>query len=465
MATTTGDSDDTRQSALSGAEAALPGRRMPRLVREFLDTEAAGGLVLLGAALVALVWANSPWSASYDTVWHTDFEVSIGRFSLEEDLRHWVNDALMAVFFFVVGLEIKRELVSGDLRDPRAAALPAIAAAGGMVVPALLFLAVTVGSDGARGWGIPMATDIAFAVGVLAVLGRRVPASLKLFLLTLAIVDDIGAIVVIALFYAGEVELQYLALAAALIGGILALRAARVVWVAPYVALGVAVWLATQASGVHATIAGVVLGLLAPARPLIPGAVAREWAGDLADEPSPAELAVMTTMARTAVSPAERLEHLLHPWTSFLIVPIFALANAGVEIGADALSGTSSARVAGGVALGLVVGKLAGITGASWLAVRTGVGRLPEGATWPMLAGVSALGGIGFTVSLFITELAFDPGNIQDAAKIGVLGASTVAAVLGAAIVVRAARSGGPGRGGEDQPQPIVAGSAPSAGA
>ena len=439
MATSDRD-DDHRHGAGRAGATPLPGSRLPRFVHEFLETEAAGGAVLLGAAVVALVWANSPWNASYDDVWGTQVSLRLGRFSLQDDLRHWVNDGLMALFFFVVGLEIKRELVTGDLRDRRAAALPALAAAGGMVVPALLFVAVTAGSGASRGWGVPIATDIAFAVGVVALLGPRVPPSLKLFLLTLAIVDDIGAIVVIAVFYAGDVHPEYLITAAAILGAMAVLRVVGVVGLAPYVLLGIGVWLATRASGVHATIAGVALGLLAPARPLIPATVAREWAADLADDPAPAELDTMTRLARTAVSPAERMEHALHPWTSFLVVPVFALANAGVEIGADSVSSGAAARVAGGVGVGLVVGKLVGITGASWLAVRSGLARLPEGATWPMVAGIAAIGGIGFTVSLFVSELAFGPGPVQDAAKIGVLSGSTIAAVAGALLLARAGR-------------------------
>jgi Na+:H+ antiporter, NhaA family len=425
---------------LAGPDAALPGRRMPRVLRQFLATESAGGLVLLVAAVVALVWANSPWHSSYETLWHTELSVGVGRFVLVEDLRHWVNDGLMALFFFVVGLEIKRELVHGDLREPRVAAMPAIAALGGMVVPALLFLLVTVGGGGAKGWGIPMATDIAFAIGVVALLGSRVPASLKLFLLTLAIVDDIGAIVVIALFYATEVQPVFIATAVGIVVVMLVMRRAGVVWTAPYVVLGVGVWLATQASGVHATIAGVALGLLAPARALSPAAVTRQWVRDLSDDPGPAELAVMNRLAQTTVSPAERLEHLLHPWTSFAVVPLFALANAGVVIKADSFDASGTVGVTAGVVLGLVVGKVVGISAATWLAVRCGLGRLPQGATWAMVVGIAAIGGIGFTVSLFIAELAFEPGAIQDAAKLGVLGASTVAALLGAALLTRACR-------------------------
>jgi NhaA family Na+:H+ antiporter len=419
---------------------ALPGRRLPRLVRQFLRTEAAGGVVLLVAAVAALIWANSPWSGSYRSVWATELSIRVGRFGLTEDLRHWVNDGLMAIFFFVVGLEIKRELVRGDLRDPRTAAMPVIAAAGGMVVPALLFLLVNAGAEGSRGWGIPVATDIAFAIGVVALFGSRVPVALKLFLLTLAIVDDIGAIVVIAVFYAGELELRFLATAFGLVVLMVLLRRAGVVWSPAYALLGVGVWVATQASGVHATIAGVALGLLTPARALTPGAVARGWVADLGDDPTPAELDAMTRLARTSVSPAERLEHLLHPWTSFLVVPLFALANAGVAIEAGSFDAPGTLRVTAGVVLGLVLGKVTGITLAAWLALRSGVGRLPEGATWPMLVGIGFVAGIGFTVSLFVSELAFSGGALQDAAKIGVLCASTLSALVGAAVLMRATR-------------------------
>ena len=438
--TTTRSEDTSRHSGHAGAPVALPGRRLPRVVRQFMQTEAAGGIVLLVAAVVALIWANSPWSGSYRTLWHTELSLRVGRFGLAEDLQHWVNDGLMALFFLVVGLEIKRELVCGELRDPRTAAMPAIAAAGGMAVPALLFLLVNAGSAGSRGWGIPVATDIAFAIGVVALLGSRVPASLKLFLLTLAIVDDIGAIIVIAVFYAGELDPVFLATAVGLLAVMVGLRRAGVVWTLPYVLVGVGVWLATQASGVHATIAGVVLGLLAPARALTPAAVARDWASDLADDPSPGELDTMTRLARTSVSPAERLQHLLHPWTSFFVLPVFALANAGVAIEADSFDAPAALRVSLGVVLGLVVGKVVGITGAAWLAVRTGVGRLPQGATWPMLVGIGCVAGIGFTVSLFVAELAFEGGTLQDAAKVGVLGASMVAAILGSVVLIRACR-------------------------
>jgi len=321
--------------------------------------------------------------------------------------------------------------------------MPAIAALGGMVVPAMLFALVAAGTDGARGWGIPMATDIAFAIGVVALLGSRLPASLKLFLLTLAIVDDIGAILVIGVFYSSSLEPRFLLVALALVAVIVLLNRAGVVWAAPYLVLGASLWLATYASGVHATLAGVVLGLLTPARSLLPATVARNWADDLDDEPSAHELDTMTKLARHAVSPAERIADLLHPWTSFLIVPLFALANAGVVIKSDSFDAPGATTLTVAVMVGLVVGKTLGIAGAAWLAARTGIARLPDGATWPMILAISTVAGIGFTVSLFIAELAFTVGPLQDAAKVGVLAASAVAALVGGLALRRACRPTG----------------------
>ena len=415
---------------------AAPPSRLPRVVREFFETEIAGGIALLVAALVALVWVNSPFGDSYERLWHTELSLRMGGFAIEEDLRHWVNDTLMAIFFFVVGLEIKRELVTGELRTWRQASTPAIAAAGGMVVPALVFFALTAGGRGGNGWGIPMATDIAFALGVAALLGRRVPTGLKLFLLTLAIVDDIGAIVVIAVFYSSNVEPVALLTAAGLLGGVVALRALRVTWMPAYVLLGAAVWLAVFQSGVHATIAGVALGLLAPARPLAPASVAREWAADLDDDPTPAQVRQMTQLAQRTTSVAERLELALHPYTSLVVVPVFALANAGVVFESSALDAPGATRVALGVGLGLVFGKLLGVTLGAFVAVRLRVGALPPGVTWRHITGAAALAGIGFTVSLFITDLAFDDEALRAASKIGILAASLAASVIGALVLV-----------------------------
>ena len=414
-------------------------RQLPRPLRQFLHTESGGGIALLVAAVVALVWANSPWSGGYESLWSTELRLSLGGVELSEDLRHWVNDGLMAIFFFVVGLEIKRELVVGELRAPRTAALPALAALGGMVVPAALYLAVNAGREGVDGWGIPMATDIAFAVGVVALLGSRVPSALKLFLLTLAIVDDIGAILVIALVYSDGVDAGALAVAALAGVGIVVLRRLGVDWPLAYVAAGIVLWVATYQSGVHATIAGVVLGLLTPARPVAPDLLMQDWVSDLAEDPSPQDLATLRRVARSSVSPAERLQHDLHPLTSFVIVPLFALANAGVVIERGAFDAPGAGAVALGIGVGLVAGKVIGITGATWLAVRTGVGRLPSGVTVRHLVGVAGVAGIGFTVSLFIAGLAFpEAPGLEAAAKIGILIASVVAAVVGSAILLTA---------------------------
>ena len=380
---------------------------IPRRLQDFFETEAAGGIVLLAAAVVALVWVNSPFAGSYHHLWETELSFRVGGFRLEEDLRHWVNEALMAIFFLVVGLEIKRELVTGELRTWRHASLPAIAALGGMVVPALLYLAVAGGGPGRDGWGIPMATDIAFALGVLALLGRRVPTGLKLFLLALAIVDDIGAIVVIAVFYAADVQPLALAVAVALVGVVVVLRIIRVAALPVYVVLGAAVWLATFRSGVHATIAGVVLGLLAPARATTPD----------------------------ATPPAERLEQTLHPFSSLVIVPVFALANAGVALDAGALGDAAGRGVALGVGVGLVVGKLVGVSLGALVAVRLGLGTLPDGVGWRHVVGAAGLAGIGFTVSLFVTDLAFADPGLQSAAKVGILAASALASVIGVLVL------------------------------
>jgi NhaA family Na+:H+ antiporter len=441
------------QSERPTARQALPARSLPVPVRRFLHTEAGGGLVLLAATVAALVWANSPWHESYETFWRSVVTVRVGSFGIEQDLRHFVNDGLMTLFFLVVALEIKRELVVGDLRDRRVAALPAIAAVGGMVVPAALYLLVNAGGSGSSGWGVPLATDIAFAVGVLALLGSRAPATLKLFLLSLAVVDDIGAIGVIAVAYTDRVDSLALLLAVAAIAGAALLRWARVWWMPAYAALGMLCWLAAYESGVHPTLAGVAFGLLAPARPRAPAEVAREWAEDLSDEPTAAELRQMTVMATETVSVAERLEHLLHPVTSFVIVPIFALANAGVRITGDAFDAPGTAAVAGGVAVGLLVGKTVGIAGASAVAVRLGIGRLPNGLAWRQIVGVGAVAGIGFTVSLFITDLAYDDVRLQDAARLAILATSAVAAVVGSAILAVGARSG---REAEPSAGPVV---------
>ncbi|MEZ0577681.1 Na+/H+ antiporter NhaA [Nocardioides sp. MH1] len=413
-------------------------RYLARPLREFLRIESASSFLLLGAAVTALVWANSGWSSSYEDLWHLRLDLRLGSFELGGTLHHWVNDALMVVFFFVVGLEIKYELASGELRDPRAAALPIVAAAGGMVVPAGIYALVAAGGDGAAGWGIPMATDIAFAVGVLGVLGRRIPSAARLFLLTLAIVDDIGAIIVIAVFYTDDLDLVWLAVAAGLVAVVVGMRLLRVWAIPAYLVVGVGIWYAVLESGVHATIAGVVLGLLTPAGALLDEEVARRHAQEaLADNLlDPDEVHRLRFLVAESVPVVERLQHHLHPLSAYVVLPVFALANAGVHLGTDAFDAGASTAVALGVAAGLVIGKPLGIFLACQVAVRTRLARLPDGVGWSQLAGIGAVAGIGFTVSLFIAGLSFDDPALTEAAKLGTLGGSLVAAVVGIGLLV-----------------------------
>ena len=423
-----------------GRDSALA-RTVGRPLLHFLHIETSGGILLLLATAAALIWVNSPVGDSYAHFWHTPIEISVSDFVVfDEDLHGFVNDALMALFFFVVGLEIKRELVTGRLRRPRDAMLPAVAALGGMVVPALVYVAFNLGGDNLNGWGVPMATDIAFAVGVVSLVGKWVPGWLRLFLLTLAIVDDIGAILVIAIFYTSDISLGWLGLAAVLCVLIATLTRIRV-WQWPvYMIIGVFVWWATLNSGVHATIAGVALGLLTPAKPLQRDSDARSVARWLQDKS-----AISVTDIRRANfgisesrSVAERLEVALHPYVSYLIVPIFALANAGVVLSGDSLRGAASSSVTIGVALGLLLGKTVGVSGFTLLATRFGLSTLPAGVSRLPVVGVSIVAGIGFTVALFVTALAFNGSAAGDEAKIGVLAASLVAAVVGL-IVLRLA--------------------------
>lgn len=415
-------------------------RRIAKPVQRFIHVETAGGLVLVVAAVIALIWANSPWSASYVDLWSTELVIDVGGHVVADDLGHWVNDGLMALFFFVVGLEIKRELVDGELSDLRRAALPAIAAVGGMVVPAVLYTVVNAGGAGADGWGIPMATDIAFAVGVLALLGSRAPSGLKVLLLALAIVDDIGAIVVIAVFYSDGIDARWAA--AALLGllAVVLLRRAGVRYTPVYAAVGVAVWFATFQSGVHATIAGVALGLLTPATPLLHPATAAPITAALSadDDVTVAEVRAASFRLRESVSVAERLQDLLHPWTSYVVIPLFALANAGIELSGESIGDAVSSPITLGVVGGLVVGKFVGVTAAVALARRAGVAELPPGVTMRHVAGMAALAGIGFTVSIFISGLAFDAEQAAEA-KLGVLVASALAAAIGTVLLRRAA--------------------------
>ncbi len=412
-------------------------RSLGRPVRDFLQIEASGGLLLILATVVALVWANSPWQESYESFIHFHISLEFGSLlTIDESLEAWVNDALMVVFFFVVGLEIKKELVSGELANPRAAALPAMAALGGMIVPALIFVAFNAGGVGADGWGIPMATDIAFAIGIISLLGDRVPKAMKVFLLTLAIVDDVGAIVVIAIFYTSDLSIGWSLTAVGLVALVLLMKLARIWYIPLYVLVGVVLWLAVFESGIHATIAGVVRGLICPAHPLRAYAADNPHVGSaIAGEANPRVIRRANFEIREQLSVAERLADLLHPFSSYLIIPLFALVNAGIEISSETLEDAVTSDITRGVVLGLIGGKFFGVSLFTWLGVRLGLAGLPQGATFRHVVGLALIAGIGFTVSLFITGLAFDDPMVVDEAKLGILGASVIAATLGSLVL------------------------------
>ena len=433
-------------------------RLVARPLRQFLETEVAGGAFLLVGTIAALILANSPLKDSYFDVLHTVITIEVGSFRISEDILHWINDGLMAIFFFVVGLEIKREIVRGELSDRRKAALPVAAALGGMIVPALIYVAFNAGSGASHGWGSPMATDIAFALGVLALVAPRAPSSLKVFLLSLAIADDIGAIVVIAIFYTGQIDIEWLMTAVVLFGAVGFLRTIRVWWIPLYVVFSIAIWVAVLKSGVHATIAGVALGLMTPVQPLAPNQwlripVLQREEGDEDEGEVAAEDALKTRRrVHLSSSVAERLVYILHPWSSFLIVPIFAFANAGIELSGGILSEAATSRVTIGVLLGLVVGKIVGVVLFTRLALATGWGALPGDMRIDQVTGVAALAGIGFTVSIFISSLAFDEATFVEEAKIGILVASVIASLAGAVLLHRSR----PGEvmGPEEDPAP-----------
>ena len=413
----------------------------------FFHTEAAGGVVLLVAAVAALVAANSPWAGWYHGVWDTRLVVGPDSHPLALTARMWVNDAVMALFFLLVGLEIKREILVGELSSLRQAALPFAAAVGGVVAPALVFLAVAP-ADMRAGWAIPTATDIAFALGVLALVAPGAPTGLKVFLAALAIVDDMAAVLVIALFYTAEVHVGALMTAAAIVVGLIGLNRAGVRHLAPYLAAGLALWFFVHESGIHATIAGVVLALTIPTHTRINAAdFSREARAhlDAFDRTETGDLLVITSKgqqealhaldnASSAVSaPLLRLERALHGFSAFVVMPVFAFANAGVSLGGGELAWTTATAIG----LGLAAGKPLGITLASWLACRSGVAALPAGVTWGMLHGVSWVAGIGFTMSLFIAGLAFGPSPAFDAAQVGIMGGSALAALVGAVLLRR----------------------------
>jgi NhaA family Na+:H+ antiporter len=422
-------------------------RRIPRTIiqpaQRFAAVETAGGVVMLVAAVIALIWANSAWSSSYRELFETEIAFRIGDLvDLDLSLHEWINDGLMSLFFLVVGLEIKRQLVHGELRDRRAAALPALAALGGMVVPAVIYIVLNLGGA-TDGFGVPVATDIAFAVGVVTLVGSRVPTGVRIFILTLAVVDDIGGIVVIAVFYAEGVSAVWLAVGAACLVLAWVAKRLEIRSLVPYVGLGIVCWYALHQAGVEAAIVGVVFGLLAPAHPFHDPSRFGERLETFVDHFDRSDHTVPTEIAayvREVAPPLDRIEHRLTPWVSFVIVPIFAVANAGVRVSTDGLD----SNVFLGVLLGLVVGKLLGVVGFTWLAVRLGVGRLPDRTTWGHVVGIGATAGIGFTVALFVAGLSFDDDDLLRSAKLGILAASTIAGVLGYGLLRRASRSGDP---------------------
>lgn len=403
---------ETRFSDLTfiGGESVLA-RFFARPFKRFQAIEAAGGLMLLAATAAALIWVNSPWGDSYDAFWSAPVNFSVNGIEVFEghSLTDFVNDSLMAVFFFVVGIEIKRELVDGQLQNVKDAALPAFAALGGMIVPALLFFVINAGTPAQHGWGIPMATDIAFAVGIVSLLGNRIPRQLKVFLLSLAIVDDIGAIIVIALFYSAGISFGWLVATVLLLALVYGLRYMRVWWIPVYVLLGAIIWWTTFRSGIHATIAGVALGLLTPAKPLQSEDETRAIGRWLRDKPEvfPIDVRYASFHIRESISVAERLQMVLHPISSFAIIPIFALANAGVRINGGILSTALQSRVTWGIIIGLVVGKTIGVTVFSLVATKLGFAKRPKSMSLRNLVGLAMIAGIGFTVSLFVSSLAF----------------------------------------------------------
>jgi Na+:H+ antiporter, NhaA family len=414
----------------------------------FAKTEASGGILLLAGTLAALIWANLPGGQNYHDIWKTEVTIGFGQFVLSESRHDWINDGLMSLFFFLVGLEIKREVLIGELSSFRKAAFPFIAALGGAVVPALLYVWVTFGGEGQKGWGIPMATDIAFALGVLALLGNRVPVSLKIFVTALAIADDIIAVLVIALFYTEQIHLVSLAVGLA---GVLLSFGANLMGIRKpviYAVIGIFVWCAVLKSGVHATVAGVLLAFTIPARTYIDrepflrrsrGLLERFEAA--VPDSSEAHAAIHSLEAQFELieSPLHRIEHALQPWISFLVMPLFAFANAGVRILGNGLAAVTH-PVSVAVALGLFVGKPLGIWLFAWASAKTGLATPPAELTWGSLFGAACLGGIGFTMSLFIAGLAFGDGVLLDMAKIGTMGASLAAGTCGSLILLRQRR-------------------------
>ncbi|MGE0719710.1 MAG: Na+/H+ antiporter NhaA [Alphaproteobacteria bacterium] len=419
-------------------------------LERFLHVEAASGIVLLAMAAIALIWANSPYADSYDALWHLPLSIGLGKFAFSQTLHFWINDALMTVFFLVVGMEIRREIHEGALSRPSQAALPVVAAAGGVVVPALIYLALNADLVRSRGWAVPTATDIAFAVGVLALLGRSIPGNVRIFLLALAIIDDVIAILIIALFYSGGLDAAGFAVAGLGIVMVLGLQRVGVGSAWAYVPPGAVVWIGLLMTGAHPTLAGVVLGLMTPVRALplrarpaeLAASVAAELRGrdDCDHQRLTRPLRQLRLAGREMLPPVVRVQAALHPWVAYGIMPLFALANAGVGVGGIDLAADGPQRVLLGVVFALVAGKPLGIVAFAWIMVRLGWSSLPPGVSWAGVLLIGLLAGIGFTMSIFIAMLAFADESLLAAAKLGVLAGSLVAALLGLAWGTRYAR-------------------------
>ncbi len=386
---------------------ALHPTRISELAKYLLKDEAVSGKFIIGATILALIAANTALLDHYQSLWSAHLSIGIGSWSIDKDLRHWLNEALMAIFFLVVGLELKRELVRGELRRFRTAALPFAAAIGGMIVPAMIYLAFNMNTDVSNGWAIPMATDIAFAIGILALVGKAIPSSIRLFLLTLAIIDDIGAVLVIALFYSDGINILMLGAATLVCLMLIALGRMKKLTMPIYIAACIALWLAVNASGVHASIAGALMGLLAP----------------------------LVSFNKHKESIAERAEHAMIPISTFVVVPLFAFANTGIILSLSSFKESSAVPIAGGVILGLVIGKVAGIVGASWLMIKLKYADLPSGSNWSQMLGVGFLAGIGFTVSIFVTELAFEQEIFVTISKLSIFIASAISGCLGLVVL------------------------------
>lgn len=419
-------------------------------VNKFIQLEYTGGIFLFVSVLAAIIWANSSFHDSYHQLWDIRFSIGLDKYVLDKPLHIWINDGLMAIFFFVIGLELKREFMEGELSTLKKASLPMMAAFGGMVVPALIYFFINKGTPASHGWGIPMATDIAFALALLSMAGKHIPGSVKVFLSALAVADDLGAVLVIAFFYTSELNFVPLGIAALFLLVLLAGNKLGIRNVAFYLIIGIVVWIGFLLSGVHATIAGVLVAFTIPAVTRIGernfSENLRRLSYDFEKEEQNDSLLTtlrqhhtleeVKTLTLAAETPLQKIEHALHPWVAFLIMPLFALANAGIIIGADFFTALIN-PVSMGVMLGLIIGKFTGILFFTWLMVKTGISRLPDQANWKHIIGVALLAGVGFTMSLFISNLAFELPEYMEQAKYGILMASVIAGVSGIVMLRR----------------------------